>query len=199
MPDYSYETLLQSQGFTTVCGTDEVGRGPIAGLCTAAAVILDPTNIPDGLDDSKKLSKKKREAIFDDILKSSHVAVASVCANEIDRTNIRIASLRAMSEAINALEIKPDHVLVDGNVIPPALQIPATAIIKGDAKSFSIAAASIVAKVIRDRLMERADLKWPGYGFAKNAGYGSQVHLEGIQRLGPCPIHRMTFKPLKVS
>lgn len=199
MPDYSYETTLQSQGFMTVCGTDEVGRGCLCGPVTASAVILDPENIPDGLDDSKKLSKKKREAIFETILRTSHVAVVSVSASEIDRTNIRVASLRAMTEAINALVIKPDHVLVDGNVIPPNLSIPATSIIKGDAKSLSIAAASIVAKVIRDRLMERADFQWPGYGFAKNAGYGSKVHLQGIQQLGPCPIHRMTFKPLKVS
>lgn len=188
-----------SRGFDPVAGTDEVGRGPLCGPVVSAAVILDPANIPEGLHDSKKLSKKRREELFEAILATSTVAVASISAREIDRTDIRRASLESMRRAVAALAVRPAHVLVDGNALPPGLGVPATAIVKGDARSVSISAASIVAKVIRDRAMAEACLQYPGYGLSKHAGYGTPEHLEAIASLGPTPIHRMSFKPLKVA
>lgn len=199
MPDFTFETNFGAPNGKLICGVDEVGRGCLAGGTTSAAVILDPKNIPDGLNDSKKLTRRCREQLFEAIIASSHVSFASISAREIDSTNIRLASLKAMTQAVHGLSVNPDHVLVDGNVIPPELRIPATYIIKGDSKSLSIAAASIIAKVIRDRTLERAHKYWPGYGFNKNAGYGTKQHLDTLVAIGPSPIHRLSFKPLRVS
>jgi len=182
-----------------VCGVDEVGAGPLAGPVLAAAVILDPDRIPSGLNDSKKLSPKKREQCFETILQTATIAFASVSAREIDRTDIRKARMTAMTRAVKGLAITPAHVLIDGNLIPDDLDLPSTAVIKGDSKSVSIAAASIVAKVVRDRCMARACTIYPGYGFSNHAGYGTADHLKAIVALGPTPLHRMSFRPLKDS
>lgn len=198
-PDFLIETALRERNFKIIAGIDEVGRGPLAGPVVAAAVILDPDNIPNGLQDSKKLSAKRREAVFDEILSSSRISVASIPAGLIDTINIRQATMLAMTNAAKGLEITPDWHLIDGNFVPPDLKSTSDFIIKGDAKSLSIAAASIVAKVIRDRMMATADTIYPGYDFGKHAGYGTKAHLEAIERLGPCPLHRMTFRPLKAA
>jgi len=195
-PDFSREDALIARGLGPVAGVDEAGRGPLAGPVMVAACILDPANIPAGLNDSKKLTAAKREKLFDEILKSSHCAIVSVSAQEIDRMNIRAATLYGMTEAVRRLAVEPRYALIDGRDVP---QLPCNgeAVIKGDALSLSIAAASILAKVMRDRLMTRADFHWPDYGFAAHAGYGTAKHLEAISRCGATPIHRMSFAPLK--
>jgi len=196
-PDFVHEQKLISGGHRFVAGMDEAGRGPLAGPVVAASVILEPTNIPDGLNDSKALSAKRREQLFEEILTVATVGIAASSAGEIDRTDIRKASLRAMVRATAALAQQADYGLVDGRDIPPGLACPATALIKGDARSQSIAAASIIAKVVRDKMMIRAAEIYPDYGFEKHKGYGSALHLEAIKRLGPCPLHRMSFRPLR--
>ncbi len=196
-PDFSFEAAAHALGRRAVCGCDEAGAGPLAGPVVAAAVILDPENIPAGLHDSKKLSEKKREFLFAEIMKSAQVSVAAVSAQTIDEINIRQSRLEAMTKAVLGLPGQADHCLIDGNVIPPALLDRAEFIIKGDARSLSISAASIIAKVTRDRMMKEYAETYPGYGFEKHAGYGTPVHLDAIRLLGPCPIHRMTFAPLK--
>ena len=195
-PDYSEETRLERDGFHSVCGIDEVGRGPLAGPVTAAAVILDPTNIPEGLDDSKRLSEKQRERLYSLIINSSVVSVFHVSVEDIDRLNILQASLLAMRRAAEALEITPDYALIDGNKVPQDLVCPATAVVKGDNKSVSIAAASIVAKISRDRLMKALGDENPGYGWEKNAGYPTKNHLLALEHLGVSPHHRHSFKPV---
>lgn len=196
-PDFSIETALIAQGSGPVAGTDEAGRGPLAGPVMAAAVILDPQQIPAGLDDSKRLTERRREALFDAIVEQAHaVSFAWVAAPGIDRLNIRQASLEAMRRAVVSLSILPRHVIVDGRDVPPGLPCPATALVKGDARALSIAAASIVAKVARDRMMQRCDVSLPGYGFAAHKGYGSAMHVEAIRRLGPTLLHRLSFEPL---
>ena len=195
-PDFTFETSLMGQGYPLIAGVDEVGRGPLAGPVTAAAVILDPSNIPQGLNDSKKLSAKRRENLYDLILKSATVAVAHVSVEEIDRINILQASLLAMRNAVAALNPQPAHLLIDGNRVPDPINIPAQPIIKGDGKSLSIAAASIVAKTVRDRLMAELSLQNPGYGWEKNAGYPSKQHILALQRLGVTPHHRRSFRPV---
>ena len=196
-PDFEIEKRAIVSGAKLVAGVDEVGRGPLAGPVVAAAVILDPENIPDGLNDSKKLSEIRREEMFNAILLSSHVAWTSLNAETIDQINIREAALTAMVQSVHSLELMPDHVLIDGRDIPPALVHVGKAYVKGDARSVSIAAASIVAKVIRDRMMKRAEEEFPGYKFASNKGYAAKVHLEAIKKLGPCPLHRKSFSPVK--
>lgn len=196
-PDFSYETEAKCRGFLHIAGCDEVGRGPLAGDVTACAVILDPDNIPEGLHDSKKLSEKKREFLFAEIMATAQVSIATVSAAVIDQINIRQATFRAMTLAVEGLPVRADHCLIDGNAIPPPLKDRAEFIIKGDAKSLSISAASIIAKVTRDRFMKEMAEAYPGYGFEKHAGYGVPAHLKAIAQLGPCPIHRMTFAPLK--
>ncbi|MBO0661661.1 ribonuclease HII [Jiella sp. MQZ9-1] len=196
-PDFNRERQLIANGRRRVAGVDEAGRGPLAGPVTAAAVILDPDDIPDGLDDSKALKASRREALFAEILAKAWVAVSFASPAEIDRLNIRGATLLAMRRAVAALETTPDHALIDGRDVPPGLVCEAAAVIGGDAASQSIAAASIVAKVLRDRLMRRACLAFPGYGFSQHMGYGTAAHLEAIARLGPSPLHRMSFSPLK--
>jgi ribonuclease HII len=195
-PDFSREEALIAHGLGPVAGVDEAGRGPLAGPVMVAACILDPANIPAGLNDSKKLTAAKREKLFDEILKTSHCAIVSVSAQEIDRMNIRAATLHGMAEAVRRLAVEPSYALIDGRDVPK-LPCKGEAMIKGDALSLSIAAASILAKVMRDRLMTRADSHWPAYGFAAHAGYGTAKHLEAISSHGATPIHRMSFAPLK--
>ncbi len=195
-PDFAREQTLLSAGLHQIAGVDEVGRGPLAGPVVAAAVILDPDNLPSGLNDSKTLSAARRDALYLEIMRHAHVAVASVPAAVIDRINIRQATLLAMTRAVNALAVPPDHVLVDGRDVPP-LPCTGEALIGGDGKSLSIAAASIIAKVTRDRLMERLSEHDPRYGYASHAGYGTAVHLAALEQYGPSPDHRMSFAPLK--
>ncbi|MFD0916000.1 ribonuclease HII [Pseudahrensia aquimaris] len=195
-PTFDHEQIWADQGLI-VCGCDEAGRGPLAGSVTAAAVVLDVTNIPDGLDDSKKLSEKRREALFHEIM--VHHAVAAICLNAatIDAMNIRAASLKAMEMAVAALPLMVEHSLIDGNAVPDGLKGRATALVKGDSRSLSIAAASIVAKVLRDRQMVHADSLFPQYGFAGHKGYPSAAHRELVAQIGPCPLHRKTFAPVR--
>jgi ribonuclease HII len=180
-----------------VCGVDEAGRGPWAGPVSAAAVILDPTNLPKGINDSKKLNEALRERLFDEIVK---VAVAScivmIDAPLIDEINILAATHLAMAQAVAGLTVAPSLALIDGNRAPKGLACPSVTIIKGDALSLSIGAASILAKVTRDRFMVQADHDYPGYGFAKHKGYGVPQHMKALARLGPCPLHRLSFKPV---
>jgi ribonuclease HII len=191
----SRELAARAEGFTCIAGLDEVGRGPLAGPVVSAAVVLDLANVPQGLADSKALTAARREALFAEILATSQVGIASVSHREIDTINIRQASLLAMCRALAALPCTPDMAFVDGND-PPALPCSTEAIIKGDSSIASIAAASIVAKVIRDRMMARLGNAYPAYGFASNAGYSTKAHLTAVASEGPCPFHRMSFSPL---
>jgi ribonuclease HII len=198
-PDFRLEARLRRQGVWPVAGVDEVGRGPLAGPVTAAAVILDPARLPEGLDDSKALTQKQREAAFDRIMSQAvAVSLAFVTPAEIDALNIRQASRLAMARAIAALTPAPVFVLVDGDD-PPEVSCACRAIVKGDACALSIAAASIVAKVARDAMMRRLAAAYPGYGFETNAGYGAPAHLAAIAAQGPTPAHRLSFAPLKLG
>lgn len=196
MPDFSFETDAIENGTTPVAGVDEVGRGPLSGPVVAAAVILNPDNIPAGLADSKKLTAKRREALFDLIVETSQYHVAEASVEEIDQINILNASLLAMRRALDGLPRLPALALIDGNRLPPDLPYPGNAIVKGDDRSLSIAAASIIAKVTRDRLMASLAVEFPGYGWENNAGYGTKQHLMGLNRLGVTPHHRVSFKPV---
>ncbi|MDF1606627.1 ribonuclease HII [Hoeflea sp. YIM 152468] len=197
MPDCRFETHLVQTGFPLVAGLDEAGRGPLAGPVVAAAVIIDLACLPEGLNDSKAVKPAMREQLFEAILASCLVAVGSASAREIEATNIRAASLTAMRRALSALAVRADYALVDGRDLPPGLSCPGRALIKGDARSLSIAAASIIAKVTRDRMMTRAAHIYPAYGFEQHMGYGAPRHLRAIAEHGPCPLHRMTFRPLR--
>lgn len=193
-----YEQKYLDRGYQNIAGIDEVGRGPLAGPVCAAAVILPPGLVIDGINDSKKLTEKKREALYDIIAKEAVAwATAYVSPEVIDQINIRQATHRAMQMAVDTLKIPADFLLVDGNDRIP-FDTESEYIIKGDAKSQSIAAASIMAKVTRDRYMVEMDSVYPGYGFAKNKGYGTKVHMEGIRTIGLCPIHRRSFITPKV-
>ncbi|MEO5338497.1 MAG: ribonuclease HII [Magnetospirillum sp. WYHS-4] len=192
MPDYS----LERKADCLVAGIDEAGRGPWAGPVVAAAVILDPDDIPQGLDDSKKLKPARREVLFSLIADRARVGVGIADVDEIDRVNILQATLIAMERAVENLGIRPELALVDGNR-PPHLPCPVRCVVKGDAASFSIAAASIVAKVTRDRIMADLATAFPGYGWAANAGYGTPEHQEALRRLGPTPHHRRSFAPVR--
>lgn len=196
-PNFEYEAALIKKGVSVVAGVDEVGRGPLAGPVVAAAVILDPGRIPLGMNDSKKLTEKRRELLFIEIMTTACVSVHIASALTIDAMNIREASLHSMVRAIEGLSTKPNHTLIDGRDVPKGLKAQATAIIKGDAKSLSIAAASIVAKVTRDRLMIAADSHFPAYGLKSHKGYGAKAHRDTILELGPTPLHRRSFNPLK--
>lgn len=191
MPDYSIE--LEIGGM--VAGVDEAGRGPLAGPVVAAAVVLDFQRIPAGIDDSKKLKRKHREHLYGLIVASAHVGVGMASVEEIDRINILAATMLAMRRAVDRLSVAPVHALIDGNKVP-ALPCPADAIVKGDGKVLSIAAASIIAKVTRDRVMSELDLAFPGYGWARNKGYGTADHMEALARLGPSVHHRTSFAPI---
>lgn len=195
-PDYSLEDAARARGSLIIAGVDEVGRGPLAGPVTAAAVILTPECIPEGLNDSKKLSPKKRQAVEQAIFDNAVVAIAHATVEEIDSLNILRASHLAMERAVAALDPQPDYLLIDGNMIPNGLQIPAEAVVKGDGKSLSIAAASIVAKEARDRIMVDLAQQFPGYGWEKNAGYPSKQHRTALEELGVTPHHRRSFKPV---
>ena len=193
-PDFSFETAAQARGIAPVAGVDEVGRGPLAGPVTAAAVILDPARIPAGLGDSKALSAAKRERLFAEIMAVAQVSVAHASVDEIDALNILRASHLAMERAVAGLAA--DHALIDGNLIPRGLGCGATAIVKGDARSLSIAAASIVAKVTRDRIMVDLAQQHPGYGWEGNAGYPTKEHLAALLNLGVTAWHRRSFRPV---
>jgi len=177
-------------------GDRRSGTGPLAGPVAAAAVILDPRKLPRGLNDSKRLTPRERERLYEEImLHAMAVAVAFASAPEIDRINIRQATFSAMRQALFALSVAPRHVLIDGNDLPPGLGLPAETIVKGDAAISSIAAASIVAKVTRDRLMRRLCSLYPAYRFSEHFGYGTPAHLAAIALHGPCPFHRLSFRP----
>lgn len=181
-----------------ICGVDEAGRGPWAGPVTAAAVILNPHQPIEGLTDSKKISEKKRFALEPEIkAKAAYWCVAHAQPDEIDQLNIREATFLAMQRALDGLGTVPEQILVDGNALPGALPAPAQAIIKGDLKEPAISAASILAKTERDRLMLAFDRDFPAYGFSGHKGYGTAAHADALQRLGPCPIHRTSFAPVR--
>ncbi|MEM9278082.1 MAG: ribonuclease HII [Pseudomonadota bacterium] len=196
-PDFEIENRFYRNGEEAVAGVDEAGRGPLAGPVVAAAVILDPDNIPTGLNDSKKLTERSRELLFDEIIMTSHTSWASLPAALIDTINIREAALTAMTFAITKLPVTANVALIDGRDVPTGLTNTGRAYVKGDARSLSISAASIVAKVIRDKMMMQAAQTWPQYGFEKHKGYGSKLHRDAIEKHGPCPLHRMTFSPMK--
>ena len=195
-PDYSFEDQAVACGYSRVAGVDEVGRGPLAGPVTAAAVVLNPADIPDGLNDSKKLGAAARQRLSDILMRVADVSIAHASVAEIDRLNILRASHLAMERAVAGLRHAPDYLLIDGNMIPRGLSIPAQAVIKGDAKSVSISAASIVAKICRDRIMVDLAQQHPGYGWETNAGYPSKSHRLALQNLGVTPHHRRSFKPV---
>ena len=200
-PNFATEEKLYSDRYKFIAGVDEVGRGCIAGPVVAAAVILDPYNIPLGINDSKKLSAVKRSALYEVIIKSTKAfAVCSICAAEIDKLNIRRASLLAMKKAVLLLGIEADYIIIDGLDEIPNISKKQEAIIKGDAKSFSIAAASIVAKVTRDNIMQNLARNYPQYGFLSHVGYGTKQHREAIKKYGAlAKIHRYSFAPIKTS
>lgn len=193
MTDYQFENAARSEGFSTVCGIDEAGRGPLAGPVFAAAVILPENCSIEGINDSKKLTPKKREVLFDEIRAGAlSYGIGFATEKEIDSINILQATFLAMKRAFDAMNIRPDLALVDGNRMPN-LGVETRTIVRGDALSASIAAASILAKVSRDRLLCEIDRIYPQYGFAKHKGYGTAYHVEMLQKYGPCPVHRKTF------
>lgn len=194
MPDYEIEKSCLAKGYNYICGVDEAGRGPLAGPVCAAAVILSEDTVIEGLNDSKKLSEKKREQLFDIICeKAVAYSIAFGTLEEIESVNILEATFLAMNRSIDGLSPKADYALIDGNRVPKNIKIPCETVIKGDAKSASIAAASILAKVTRDRLLLEYDNKYPQYNFKKHKGYGTKEHTDLILKYGPCPIHRMSF------
>lgn len=195
-PDDRLEHAARARGFLRIAGVDEVGRGPLAGPVTAAAVVLDLDHIPDGLNDSKQLTALRRALLEPTIQETGQVSIAHASVAEIDQINILRASHLAMERAIAALDPAPDFVLIDGNRIPRDLTIPAQAVVKGDTKSVSIAAASIMAKMCRDRLMVDLAQQHPGYGWETNAGYPTKSHKEALRNLGVTPHHRRSFKPV---
>ena len=190
-PSYKFDQVYE----TPIIGVDEVGRGPLAGPVISAAIVLNKEKIPEGINDSKKLSKKKREVINEELISQHKFAIGIASVEEIDKINILQASLLAMKRAVLNLNIKPQTILVDGNKLPD-LEYNMYPIIKGDSKSISIAAASIIAKVYRDKLMQDLSLQYPGYYWEKNSGYGTKQHLLALNSLGVTPIHRKSFAPI---
>jgi len=195
-PDFSFERDAQAQGYSRIAGVDEVGRGPLAGPVTAAAVVLDPAHIPQGLNDSKKLTKKARARLYEEIMQVADVSIAHATVEEIDEHNILRASHLAMVRALEGLKTPPDFALIDGNMIPRGLALPSQTIVKGDSLSQSISAASIMAKICRDCVMLSLAQQHPGYGWETNMGYGSKKHMDALQKLGATPHHRRSFKPV---
>ena len=195
-PDFTFEESARAAGAIRIAGVDEVGRGPLAGPVTAAAVILDPTRLPEGLNDSKRLTARARDRIAAALFDCAEVSVAHASVEEIDKINILRASHLAMERAIFGLSAPVDHALIDGNLVPRGLACPAEPVVKGDGRSLSIAAASIVAKVTRDRIMVDLAQQHPGYGWEKNAGYPTKAHREAILNLGITPHHRRSFKTI---
>lgn len=193
MPDYEYEARAAENGYTAVCGVDEAGRGPLAGPVCAAAVILPQGLVIEGLNDSKKLSEKKREMLYDKVTENALAwSVAFASEAEIDEINILQATFLAMKRAVEGLGIKADYALIDGNRMPP-LGVDGETVIKGDSLSMSIAAASIIAKVTRDRLMLEIDKEYPQYLFSQHKGYGTALHYEMLEKHGISPVHRRSF------
>ena len=195
-PTDSLERAARARGFLRIAGVDEVGRGPLAGPVTAAAVVLDVACVPEGLDDSKKLGAARRARLSDIIHRQAEVSIAHASVAEIDEINILRASHLAMERAVAGLDPAPDYLLIDGNLLPRGLTVPAEAVIGGDGLSLSIAAASIVAKICRDRLMVDLAQQHPGYGWESNAGYGSKNHIAALHALGVTPHHRRSFRPV---
>ncbi|MEO9530368.1 ribonuclease HII [Roseibium sp.] len=198
-PDLDIERRHAAAFDGFLCGVDEAGRGPWAGPVVTAAVMLDYDRVPKGLNDSKKLTEARREALFEEIVASAHVSVASASPATIDRLNIRAATLSAMVRAVTVLAAVPAYVLIDGRDVPAGLKSPGQALVKGDGRCLCVAAASIVAKVTRDRMMVRLEEHCPGYGFARHKGYGVPLHQAALARLGPSPHHRMSFRPVRVA
>ena len=204
-PDFTFEQAAFAHGARAVAGVDEVGRGPLAGPVCAAAVVLDPDNIPDGLNDSKQLTEKQRDALFDILMASADVSIAEATVAEIEEHNILRASHIAMVRAVAGLSAPADFILIDGNMVPRGLNTPSQTIVKGDTRSLSIAAASIVAKVWRDRLMVDLAQQHPGYGWETNAGYSTPVHKKALLKLGVTPhtidVHssRYTISCIKIK
>lgn len=190
----AFDTAIRAEGFATIAGVDEAGRGPLAGPVTAAAVILPDGVVIDGLNDSKKLTEKKRELLFD-VIKETAISycIAHATVEEIEEYNILQATFLAMRRAVAGLTLPPELVLIDGNQLPTGLTLPARTVVKGDSHSASIAAASILAKVTRDRHMDEQDKLYPAYGFAKHKGYGTKAHYEALASEGLSPIHRPSF------
>lgn len=187
-----YEKLCLEKGYKYVCGIDEVGRGPLAGPVVTCAVIMDLEKLVEGVDDSKKLSAKKREKLYDEIIANAlSYSIQEISEKEIDEINILNATKKCMLNSVNTLSVRPDVLLIDA--VKLETDIPQLNVIKGDALSYSIGCASILAKVYRDRLMAKYDEKYPDYKFAKNAGYGTREHIAAIKEKGACPIHRRTF------
>ena len=195
---FAFENHARSLGYMHIAGVDEAGRGPLAGPVVAAACIVQEGFDIEGVDDSKALTAKQREVVYRSLCSSPYVAygIGIVHSDEIDRINILQATFKAMESAVNNLPTAPNYILVDGSLLPK-WSVPSRAIVKGDSLSFSISAASIIAKQTRDHLMDDMDKLYPGYGFAKHKGYGTKAHMEAIRLLGPSPIHRMSFEPLK--
>lgn len=188
------EENLHSQGIEYICGIDEAGRGPLAGPVVVAAAIMPKDSMIEGVNDSKKVSEKKREALYEKITEEAIAwGVGIIDQKEIDRINILNATKEGLTEAVKSLNVKPDRIIVDALNGIDTLGIPYTSIIKGDAKCYSIAAASIIAKVTRDRIMRQWDEIYPQYGFEKHKGYGTKAHIEAIKEYGLCPLHRLSF------
>lgn len=198
MPNLFFERKARREGARIICGVDEAGRGPLAGPVVAAACVLPIEKKIKGVEDSKKLTRNKREILYHEIKCAAlEIGIGYVLPEKIDLINILKASLEAMKNAVVSLSVLPDFILVDGVFEIPVPGIVQKTVVRGDSKCYSIAAASIIAKVIRDRMMELYDLLYPGYGFSTNAGYLSKKHLEALDGIGPSPIHRMSFKPLR--
>ena len=194
MPDFSFENELKLKGYNLVCGVDEAGRGPLAGPVCAAAVILPENAQIEGINDSKKLSEKKRELLFSEITqKAICYSIAYASVEEIEEFNILNATFLAMNRAIDALSVKPDFAIIDGNLLPRGIKVNASPLVKGDSRSMSVAAASILAKVSRDRLLLQYDKQFPKYNFASHKGYGTKAHIEAIKKYGVLEIHRKSF------
>ena len=190
---FLYENELIEKGYANICGVDEAGRGPLAGPVCAAAVILKPNDIIEGVNDSKKLTEKKRELLYDVIKdRALSYSIAFATVEEIEELNILNATMLAMKRAVEGLDVPPSYAIIDGNKTPQ-LEIPCNYIVKGDAKSMSIAAASILAKVTRDRLLLEYAEQYPEYQFEKHKGYGTKAHREALLEYGPCPVHRLSF------
>lgn len=191
-----HENRFRRKGFRLIVGVDEAGRGPLAGPVVAASVLLGKRQFKERIDDSKRLSPSKRKKAFFEILRNCLVGVGVVGHGDIDEVNILNATRRAMSEAVLRLGIRPDCVLIDGNI---RLDLPfrQECIVRGDSKSLSIAAASIVAKVVRDNIMLKMDARYPQYGFSRHKGYGTKAHIDALRDYGPCPIHRRSFEPVR--
>lgn len=198
-PDFSHETAARAAGFARIAGVDEVGRGPLAGPVVVAAVVFAEGRYPDGLNDSKKLSPKRRESLLADIVSMAEVAIVTAPPTIIDRLNIRGATLWAMGQALAALPSPADFALIDGRDVPPGLPCPADALIGGDGRSVSIAAASIVAKVTRDAMCPVMDLDATGYGFSGHKGYGTAAHMSALSTLGASAHHRRSFAPVALT